>query len=76
MQAAIDLPNLIAIGPNFIGETAKFSPEVLKGLTDRGVTLHGGLGAEGSGLHGVIVRGGVLEGAADPRREGVAKSCC
>jgi gamma-glutamyltranspeptidase/glutathione hydrolase len=76
MQAAIDLPNLIAIGPNFIGETAKFSPEVLKGLTDRGVTLHGGLGAEGSGLHGVIVRDRVLEGAADPRREGVAKSCC
>ncbi len=29
---------------------------------------------EGSGLHGVIVRpGGVLEGGADPRREGVAK---
>jgi gamma-glutamyltranspeptidase/glutathione hydrolase len=29
---------------------------------------------EGSGLQGVIVRpGGVLEGGADPRREGVAK---
>ncbi len=24
MQAAIDLPNLIALGPNFIGEAAKF----------------------------------------------------
>jgi gamma-glutamyltranspeptidase/glutathione hydrolase len=76
MQAAIDLPNLIALGPNFIGEAAKFSPETLKGLADRGVTVKGGLGAEGSGLHGIIMRDGVLEGAADPRREGVARSCC
>jgi gamma-glutamyltranspeptidase/glutathione hydrolase len=76
MQAAIDLPNLIALGPNFIGEAGKFSPEVLKGLADRGVTVRGGLGAEGSGLHGIILRDGVLEGAADPRREGVARSCC
>ncbi len=76
MQAAIDLPNLIALGPNFIGEAAKFSPDTLKGLADRGVTVRGGLGAEGSGLHGIIVRGGALEGAADPRREGVARSCC
>ena len=76
MQAAIDLPNLIALGPNFIGEAAKFSPETLQGLADRGVTVRGGLGAEGSGLHGIILRDGVLEGAADPRREGVARSCC
>ena len=76
MQAAIDLPNLIAIGSNFIGEAAKFPPDVLKGLEARGVAVHGGLGAEGSGLHGIIVRDGVLEGAADPRREGVARSCC
>jgi len=76
MQAAIDLPNLIAIGPNFIGEAGKFSPEVLKGLVERGVTVRSGLGAEGSGLHGIILRDGVLEGAADPRREGIAKGCC
>ncbi len=76
MQAAIDLPNLIALGPVFIGEAAKFPPEVLKGLADRGVTVRGGLGAEGSGLHGVIVRDGAFEGGADPRREGIAKGCC
>ena len=76
MQAAIDLPNLIALGPNFIGEAGKFPPETLKGLADRGITVRGGLGAEGSGLHGVILRDGGLEGAADPRREGVARSCC
>ena len=76
MQAAIDLPNLIALGPNFIGEAGRFSAETLKGLADRGIAVRGGLGAEGSGLHGVILRDGVLEGAADPRREGVARSCC
>jgi gamma-glutamyltranspeptidase / glutathione hydrolase len=27
-----------------------------------------------SGLHGVLLRNGALEGAADPRREGVAHS--
>ena len=76
MQDAIDLPNLIALGPVFIGETGKFSPEVLKGLADRGVALHQDFRAEGSGLHGIIVRDGALEGGADRRREGVARSCC
>ena len=28
---------------------------------------------EDSGLHGIMVRGGKLEGGADPRREGVAR---
>ena len=73
MQDAISLPNLIAVGPNFIGEAAKFSPAVRQGLADRGVDLKPGLG-EDSGLHGVMVRDGKLEGGADPRREGVALS--
>jgi gamma-glutamyltranspeptidase/glutathione hydrolase len=70
LQQAIDLPNLIARGADFHGEVAKFLPEVLQGLAARGIELKGGRGEE-SGLHGVVVRGsGVVEGAADPRREG------
>ena len=70
LQQAIDLPNLIARGEDFYGEVAKFPPEVLQGLAARGIELKGGRGEE-SGLHGVVVRGsGIVEGAADPRREG------
>lgn len=76
MQEAVNLPNLVAIGDFYIGETDKFSPGVVSGLAERGITLRGGLGAEGSGLHGIIVRDGGLEGGADPRREGVARGCC
>ncbi len=76
MQDAINLPNLIAIGPMVIGEADRFAPGVLEGMTAHGITPRVGLGAEGSGLHGVIRRDGGLEGGADPRREGVAKSCC
>ena len=71
LQQAIDLPNLIARGENFFGEAAKFPPPVLEGLAARGIVVTGGRGEE-SGLHGIVVRGGGrLEGAADPRREGV-----
>ena len=71
LQQAIDLPNLIARGKDFGGETAKFPPGVLAGLAERGVEVKPGRGEE-SGLHGVVLReGGVLEGGADPRREGV-----
>ena len=76
MQDALNLPNLIAIGDFYAGEADKFSPEVLKGLADRGVIVRGGMGAEGSGLHGVILRDGRLDGGADTRREGVARTCC
>lgn len=71
MQAAIELPNLIASGDSYFGEAAKFPPEVLAGLAARGIEVKPGRGEE-SGIHGVVVRdGGRLEGAADPRREGV-----
>ena len=73
MQQAIDLPNLVAIGDFMFGETGKFAPGVVQGLSDHGVTLHTGFGAEGSGLHGVMIRDGFLEGGADTRREGVAR---
>ncbi|MCM2309852.1 MAG: gamma-glutamyltransferase family protein [Steroidobacteraceae bacterium] len=71
LQQAIELPNLVARGKDFFGEASKFPPEVLEGLAARGIEVKSGRGEE-SGLHGVLIRkDGTLEGAADPRREGV-----
>ncbi len=70
MQQAIALPNLIANGAQYSGEVDKFPPAVLQGLAERGIKPNPGRG-EDSGLHGVMVRAGKLEGGADPRREGV-----
>ncbi len=73
MQDAIALPNIVSRGDNFSGDAEMFGPEMVAALNARGVMIHTGQ-YEGSGLHGVIVRpGGVLEGGADPRREGVAR---
>lgn len=73
MQQAVALPNLVARGDSFSGDVEKFGPQMTAALQARGVALRTGQN-ENSGLHGVIVRpGGVLEGGADPRREGVAK---
>ena len=63
-------PNLVARGPNFQGEVTKFSPEILAGLRQRGIELKPGQG-EDSGLTGVLIRNGKIDGGADPRREGV-----
>jgi gamma-glutamyltranspeptidase/glutathione hydrolase len=70
MQDALAAPNLVARGPNFQGEVTKFSPQVLEGLRQRGIDLKPGQG-EDSGLTGVILRNGRVDGGADPRREGV-----
>jgi gamma-glutamyltranspeptidase/glutathione hydrolase len=73
MQQAVSLPNLVARGDMFSGDVEMFGPQMTAALQARGVALKTGQN-ENSGLHGVIVRpGGVLEGGADPRREGVAK---
>lgn len=70
-QQAFDLPNLVAFGAAYYGEVARFSPQVLAELKDRGIEVKSGRGEE-SGLHGFMVRpDGTLDGAADPRREGV-----
>ena len=73
MQAAIELPNIIAHGTEFSGEVSKFPPGVRAGLRERGMELVPGR-AEGSGLHGILRRhDGTFEGGADPRREGVVR---
>jgi gamma-glutamyltranspeptidase/glutathione hydrolase len=76
VQDAIDLPNLVAIGDFYGSEPAKYAPGVVAALAAKGVNLKGGFAGEGSGLHGIVLRNGRLEGGADPRREGVAKACC
>jgi gamma-glutamyltranspeptidase/glutathione hydrolase len=70
MPDALAVPNLVARGPNFNGEVTKFSPAILEGLRHRGIALKPGQG-EDSGLTGAMIRDGKLDGAADPRREGV-----
>jgi gamma-glutamyltranspeptidase/glutathione hydrolase len=70
MQQAIAEPNLVARGANFQGEVTKFSPQVLAGLRARGIDLKPGQG-EDSGVHGMLIRDGRIDGGADPRREGV-----
>lgn len=73
MQQAVSLPNVVARGDTYSGDADLFGPDMLAALNARGVNVKVGQ-IEGSGLHGVIVRpGGMLEGGADPRREGVAK---
>jgi gamma-glutamyltranspeptidase/glutathione hydrolase len=70
MQQAIAQPNLVARGANFQGEVTKFSPEVVAGLRTRGIDLKPGQG-EDSGVQGVLIRDGRIDGGYDPRREGV-----
>ena len=70
MAQALGAPNLVARGRNFQGEGTKFSPQVLEGLRQRGIELQPGQG-EDSGLTGVLIRDGKVDGGADPRREGV-----
>jgi len=73
LKQAIELPNLIARGDSYTGELSKFTPEVLGGLRERGMLLKLGR-AENSGLQGIVrLADGTYEGAADSRREGVAR---
>ena len=73
MKEAIELPNLIARGNDIAGEVNRFSPQVLSGLRERGISLEPGH-AENSGLHGLLKHpDGTLEGGADSRREGIVR---
>jgi gamma-glutamyltranspeptidase/glutathione hydrolase len=73
IKQAIELPNVIARGNTFSGEIGKFPPAVLSGLHQRGIDLKPGR-AENSGLHAVVrLPDGTYQGAADSRREGIAR---
>jgi gamma-glutamyltranspeptidase/glutathione hydrolase len=73
LKQAVELPNLIARGETFSGELGRFSPALLAGLRERGIELKTGH-AENSGLHAILRHtDGTYEGAADSRREGVAR---
>lgn len=73
MQAAIDLPNVVARGPIIRVERDGFSPELLETLRARGWQLEA-TAEEASGLHGIAITAQGLQGGADKRREGVAKA--
>ena len=70
VQDALAAPNLVARGANFNGEVTKFTPEMLAALRAKGIELKPGQG-EDSGVHGVMIRNGRVDGGFDPRREGV-----
>ncbi|MEM1149800.1 MAG: gamma-glutamyltransferase [Pseudomonadota bacterium] len=73
-QEAVDLPNVIARGKPVGVETSAEGGEAWAGvLREMGYEVEERSG-ENSGLHVIVVRENGLEGAADPRREGVAKS--
>ncbi len=70
MQQAIDLPNLVARGPQFNGEVARMPEAVVSGLKQRGVVISP-FNGEDSGIQGVLWRNGRWDGGADSRRDGV-----
>ena len=72
LQQAIDLPNMVARNGAFSSESALYAPGVVDGMKALGLTIREGA-QENSGLHGVLVKGGMLTGAADRRREGIAR---
>jgi len=73
MQAAFDLPNLVAKGEGFGADTDRFETGVAAALAGRGIVLRPNA-SENSGLHGAIWRNGRWDAGADDRREGVVQS--
>ncbi|MGV9007821.1 MAG: gamma-glutamyltransferase family protein [Brevundimonas sp.] len=71
VQAAFDLPNLVAKGDGFGADTERFSAALAAALAARGIVLRPNA-SENSGLHGGLWRDGRWDGGADDRREGVA----
>ena len=73
VQAAFDLPNLVAKGEGFGADTDRFPTPLRDALAARGIQLRPNA-SENSGLHGGVWRAGHWDGGADDRREGVARS--
>ncbi|WP_202626911.1 gamma-glutamyltransferase [Steroidobacter agaridevorans] len=74
LRSAIELPNLIARGGEFVAETERFAPGVVEELARLGLQLRPPRGEE-SGLHGLWRQAdGTMLGAADSRREGTVNS--
>jgi gamma-glutamyltranspeptidase/glutathione hydrolase len=71
MQDAIDLPNVVAAGPQTRAESDRFPPAVAAALRARGWTIAASAG-EISGLNGILMTPDGPTGGSDPRREGVA----
>jgi gamma-glutamyltranspeptidase/glutathione hydrolase len=73
-QSAASLPNLVARGDSFGADP--FPQDITAALATKGLVLQTARG-ENSGIHVVLRRsakqGGGYSGAADPRREGVAR---
>ncbi len=75
---AFALPNLVARGDGFGADTDRFTPALRDGLIANGIALRPNA-SENSGLHGGIWRQRAdgqwgWDGAADDRREGVART--
>ena len=78
MAEAFALPNLVAKGDDFGADTDRFSADLRTALAGRGIPLRPNA-SENSGLHGAIWRRDAdgswgWDGAADDRREGVART--
>jgi gamma-glutamyltranspeptidase/glutathione hydrolase len=77
MADAFALPNLVARGDGFGADTERFPADLQAALAARGIVLRPNA-SENSGLHGAIWRQGPdgwgWDGAADDRREGVART--
>lgn len=73
-QEVTDMPNIIARGKTVGVEVdVENGPETADMLREAGYDVQEREG-ENSGLHVIVVRENGLEGAADPRREGIAKA--
>ena len=70
---AVALPNVVARGLPVRVEEARAPEWLVPELREAGYEVDASSG-ENSGLHPIVVRPDGIEGAADPRREGVARS--